>query len=90
MDDSLQHAHQVVLPQACNQLQKASNGVQQCIDIRGAIDEWLDAASCILLYALLSIRWAQPAQLAVPWVTRQGMNVNQWLEQWRTLLTKLE
>ena len=40
MDDTSNHAQQVILPQLHNQLVKANNGVQQCANIKAAIDEW--------------------------------------------------
>ena len=91
MDDTSSHARQVILPQLHNQLVKANNGVHQCANIKAAIDDWsvcIVSISCKYISKLS--RWTQPAQLLVPWVTQQGMNVNQWLEQWRTLVNSLE
>ena len=90
MDDISRHAQQVILPQLHNQLQKTNNGVQQCSYIKAAIDEWSVNKVSVSCELYILSRWTQPAQLLVPWVTQQGMNVNQWLEQWRTLVTNLE
>ena len=34
-------------------------------------------------------RWVQPATSLTPWVTYEGMDVQQWVQQWRVLTTKL-
>jgi len=40
MDDTRRHAQQIVLPQLSNQLQKVNSGIQECLNIRTAINEW--------------------------------------------------
>jgi len=34
--------------------------------------------------------WVQPAQYITPWVKLKGMNVQQWIQQYQSLITKLE
>jgi len=35
------------------------------------------------------VRWEQPAQLCTPWVTVDGMNLQQWLVKWKVLASRL-
>ncbi|XP_065919716.1 HAUS augmin-like complex subunit 5 isoform X2 [Dysidea avara] len=74
MEEINQHTQLVILPQLHNQLNRTHSAIQQCDDIKASIGDW----------------WTQPAQVLVPWLTQQGMNINQWLEQWRTLVMRLE
>lgn len=34
-------------------------------------------------------RWVQPAASLTPWVMYEDMDVQQWVQQWRVLTTKL-
>lgn len=54
-------------------LQNARKLLHSCDDIINGIHDW----------------WTCPAQNTVPWVTREGMNFQEWKKQWTLLASKL-
>ncbi|KAH7689288.1 HAUS augmin-like complex subunit 5 protein [Dioscorea alata] len=57
------------LPELRNAVLEAQRGLEDCLRVRGLVDEW----------------WEQPAATAVDWITVEGQNVGAWLNHVKQL-----